>query len=477
MLGTLFVLLSVNQETEEHIKNSLPVVRRGVVFAIISMALLMHTIDATIVATALHTLQHELNTTVSWVGWTMTAYSFGFVLMLPLSAKLSTQFGHRRIFTASVLLFTLASLCCGLSENIYMLIAMRTLQAMGGAGITPAATGIIVKHFGSSRAQYLGLFGSIFSIGVIIGPIFGGIFVTYLTWPWIFYINLPLGLLVLIFSWRYVPADKALPARKEQMDFPGLLLMAVAILTAMFAATWLAEQEDVLASPVFLATSLVSVFAFVLMFRHLKRTRDPFIQPRFILGKGFGAVNLYNIVYSGMGIGANALVPLYAVNRYGLSDLNSGTLLVANGIASATLSAIMSVRINKTGYRVPLYVGGSMLAAGLILVALAPPFGLSPFSWLVFSTFFLGLGFGIMSPAGRNAGLQLAPEQSANLAAVRSLGMQIGQIVAVGAFTAIIAASANMGQAQAFAYIGQSVLIMILLVPVVSRIPEIKGSW
>src|SRR5690625_4565686 len=160
------------------------------------MALLMNTIDSTIVATALHTLQQDLPISVSWVGWTMTAYSFGFVLMLPVSAKLSTRFGHRRIFTASVFLFTIASLLCGLSTHIYTLIIMRVFQAMGGAGITPAATGLIVEHFGSARAQYLGLFGSIFSSGVIIGPISGGIFVTYWTWPWIFFINLPLGCIV-----------------------------------------------------------------------------------------------------------------------------------------------------------------------------------------------------------------------------------------------------------------------------------------
>src|SRR5690625_3803681 len=103
---------------------------RGVVCSIIAMALLRNTIDSTIVGTALNTLQQDLNTTVRWVGWPITAYSFGFVLMLPVSAKLSTRFGHRRIFTASVLLFTIASLLCGLSTHIYTLIIMRVFQAM-----------------------------------------------------------------------------------------------------------------------------------------------------------------------------------------------------------------------------------------------------------------------------------------------------------------------------------------------------------
>lgn len=454
-----------------------PQLKRGLAFTIISVALLMNTVDSTIVATALHTLQHDLNTTVSWVGWTMTGYSFGFVLMLPLSAKLSTRFGHRRIFMGSVLLFTLASLFCGLATNIYVLIAMRILQAMGGAGITPAATGIIVSHFGAARSQYLGLFGSIFSIGVIIGPIFGGLFVTYLTWHWIFFINLPFGVLVILLSMPLIPADDKDGLKRETMDFPGLLYMGIAILTAMFAGTYLAEQEDALTSLVFIVTVLLSVIAFTLMFRHLRRTSVPFIQPRLLFGKGFGSVNLYNIIYSGMGIGANSLVPLYAVNRYGISDLNSGILLVANGVASMVLSAIMSIQIQKTGYRLPLYIGGSILAFGLILVALDPLFGLPPYTWLIISTFFMGIGFGIMSPAGRNAGIQLAPDQSAHIAAVRSLGMQFGQIIAVAAFTAIIAASANPGSAQAATYIGLSAVLLMVLYPVISKIPEIKGAW
>ena len=146
-----------------------------IVFPIVAMALLMITVDSTIVATALHTLQADLQTSVSWAGWTLTAYSFGFVVMLPLSAKLSIRFGNRPVFLISVATFTLASLLCGLSTNIYMLIAMRALQAIGGSGLTPSATGIIVNHFHRSRGKFLGLFGSIFAIGGMIGPIFGEI--------------------------------------------------------------------------------------------------------------------------------------------------------------------------------------------------------------------------------------------------------------------------------------------------------------
>ena len=156
-----------------------PTVRRVPVFATIALALMMMSIDSTIVATALHALQQGLDTSINWAGWTLTGYSFGFALMLPITGKLSERFGRRRVFIGSVIVFTLASLGCALANDIDTLIALRVLQAAGGAGFTPSATGIIVDHFGDARDRAVSLFGSIFPIGAMIGPVFGGLCVAY----------------------------------------------------------------------------------------------------------------------------------------------------------------------------------------------------------------------------------------------------------------------------------------------------------
>src|SRR5699024_1279532 len=153
-------------------------VRRLLVFCIIALALMMMAVDGTIVATALDAIKTGLDTSVNWVGWTITAYAFGFVVMLPISGKLSARYGNRKVFLGSVIAFTTASLLCGLASNIYMLIVLRALQAAGGAGFTPAATGIIVQHFGDARDRAVGMFGSMFPLGAMIGPILGGLFVT-----------------------------------------------------------------------------------------------------------------------------------------------------------------------------------------------------------------------------------------------------------------------------------------------------------
>ncbi len=446
-----------------------------IVFPIIALSLLMITVDSTIVATALHALQVDLNTSVSWAGWTLTIYSFGFVVMLPLSAKLSIQFGHRRIFLFSIAMFTIASLLCGLSTNIYMLVAMRALQAIGGAGITPSATGLIVNHFHQSRDRFLGLFGSMFATGSMIGPIFGGLFVTYSTWHWIFFINIPIGLAVFLLAIRFIPKSQPNGGR-EKLDFIGMLYLAGGIITAMYAVTYLGETTTDVNTTFFIALILVSLVLFSLFFIHIKRVRFPFIKPRFIYGQGFGAVNLVNFIQTGMVIGGVSLIPLYAVSRYGISELHSGTLLVGEGVASVVMSVIMSIYLRRTGYRLPIYIGSVVLVLGFVLLSLSPMFGVNSFIWLFSSTLLIGVGLGVMSPAARNAGIQLAPAEAANIAAIRSLGLQMGQIVSIAGATSIIAAANNPTQAHAFVYLGLAVVFLVTI-SVIPRVPENRVGW
>src|SRR6185312_16578959 len=214
--------------------NSEPQIRRGLVFTTIALALLMMSVDSTIVATALGVLKRELSTSINWVGWTITAYSFGFMLMLPMSGKLSDRYGRRRVFLGSLVTFTAASLCCGLASNIRLLIVLRALQGAGGAGFTPSATGIVVDYFGRARDRAVSLFGSIFPVGAMIGPIFGGLFVSYWSWRGIFFVNVPIGVAVMALCLRYVPRDVPRITRRDQrMDGRGMALLGVGMIAGM----------------------------------------------------------------------------------------------------------------------------------------------------------------------------------------------------------------------------------------------------
>lgn len=452
-------------------------IRKGLVFAIVALALLMTTVDSTIVATALDTLQHDLNTTVNWVGWVLTGYALGMVIMLPISAKLSMRFGHRRVFLFSVGTFTVASVLCGLSSNIFVIIVLRIIQAIGGAGITPSVTGIIVDHFGSSRDRAVSFFGSIFPVGAMLGPIFGGLFVTYWTWRGIFFINAPIGLAVILLSLRFIPSDRQEKHQaKNKMDITGILWMATGLLAAMLAASYLGEADAEVTSFTFIGLVVVAIMAVTVFFRHINRVNQPFIAPRFIYGKGFGPVNLLNAVYAGGVIGVISLVPLYAITRYGMSPLNSGTLLVAEGIASVTFSAIVTMLLRRTGYRLPLYFGCSVIVVGVVLLSLKPMTGISPYWWLAGASFFIGIGIGLNSPPARNAGLQLAPDHSATIAALRTLCIQLGQIFSIAIATSMIAGAQHPGNVHAHIYMLMAGLFLLFL-PLISRIPEHKGAW
>ncbi|HMN74633.1 MAG TPA: MFS transporter [Burkholderiaceae bacterium] len=452
-------------------------VRRALVFSIVALALMMMSIDSTIVATALHTLQHDLGTSVNWAGWTITAYSFGFVLMLPVSGKLAEQYGRRRVFIGSVFAFTAASLLCGFADNIYVLIALRALQAAGGAGFTPSATGIIVDHFGDERDRAVSFFGSIFPIGAMIGPIFGGLFVTYWSWRGIFLINVPIGIAVLLLALRYIPHDRPRAAKADaRRDFAGMALLGCGVLAAMLAISILGEADAPGWRWAFAAPLCVAVVALWAFFRHIERAAHPFIAPRLIHGPGFGAVNLINALFGGMPTGAVALIPLYATNRYAIDALRSGTLLVAQGAATTLLSIAAALLIRQTGYRLPMRVGGVVSAVGIVLLAFPPPASVSPYTWLAGAAFLVGAGRGTLNPASRNAGLQLAPEQASTLAALRSMGMNIGTITTIAIATAVISGAADSGGVQAWTYVAIAVCLVAAL-PLIGRVTEHRGSW
>lgn len=454
-----------------------PAVRRGAVFATIALALMMMSIDATIVATALPALERGLGASINWTGWTITAYSFGFVLMLPVSGRLSEQFGRRRVFLASVAAFTTASLLCGLVDDIRLLIALRALQAAGGAGFTPSATGIVVDYFGPERDRAVSLFGSIFPVGAMIGPIFGGLFVSYWSWRAIFLVNVPIGLAIVLLALRWIPPDppRARAARTDA-DPLGMALLGGALFCAMLAITYLGEQGTRPWSPLFALPFAVACAAGWGFLRHVRRAAHPFIAPRLIDGRSFGVVNLINALYGGIPFGVVALIPLYATNRYGLDALSAGTLLVAQGLAAVAMAVLAALAIRRTGYRLPLYVGAVVIAMRTALLALGPVGGIRPYAWLAASAFLVGAGAGTINPASRNAGLQLAPEHASTLAALRSMCMQIGSITGIAIATAILASSAQPAIAHAWVY-AAAALLLLGAMPLIARVPDHHGAW
>jgi EmrB/QacA subfamily drug resistance transporter len=453
-------------------RNAGPPDRRKLVFAIVSIGLFMASIDQTIVATALPNIERELHAGINWSGWTISIYALGQVIAMPMAGKISDMYGRKKVFLVSAAIFTTASLCCGFAGSMPLLLLARLIQALGGGAFMPSATGIVSDHFGEERDRAVGMFTSILPVGGIIGPVIGGLFVSYWTWRGIFLVNVPIGIVLIVATMKFIPVSATRPA--SRVDVRGVALLAGLIATAMFGITYLGSGDVPLYSPVFLGCELAAIALGYLFLRHSRRDAAPFVPYRLLRGRGFAIMNLINYVYGAAALGFAALVPLYAQERYGISALGAGTLLTARGVGMIAVAGAASMALRRTGYRWPMIGGFLILVAGLVVMALQAP--VSPYGWLALGAGLTGLGMGLSVPAANNASLQLAPDQVAAIAGLRGMFRQSGAITAVSVTTAVIARSAHPGIVQAHVFIVFGALLLLML-PLVKLVPDHHGNW
>jgi EmrB/QacA subfamily drug resistance transporter len=450
--------------------------KRKTIFAICAMGLFMSSIDTTIVATALPRIDHELHSPLNWAGWTITIYQLGTIITMPLAGRISDQFGRKRVFLICVAIFTVASLFCGLSTSIYMLIALRFLQALGGGAFMPSASGIVSDHFGKDRDRALGAFSTVFPVGGILGPVFGGVIAQDWSWRGIFFINIPVGIALVILGLRFIPPIR--PTESARVDTVGVALLGATILSSMFGITSLGGSGLAVGSPVinFAVAEVVAVCFGYFFVRHIKRDPAPFIPYELLFSRGFGAMNILNILYGTGALGFAALVPLYAENRYHINLTSAGTLLSARSVGMISIAGLATYLLRRTGYRLPMIIGFVTTAISLVLLAIRAPVGVSPYLWLAGFSMLTGLGLGASAPATNNATMQMAPEHVAAIAGQRGMLRQSGGILYLSVVTALLSRSSDPGETQAIAFVAQAGILLVMTA-LVFRVPEHKGSW
>jgi EmrB/QacA subfamily drug resistance transporter len=468
------VTVAENQQAEASAGGGVdPLDRRKLVFGIVSIGLFMASIDQTIVATALPDIERDLRASVNWSAWTITIYALGQVIAMPMAGKLSDIYGRKTVFLVATAVFTVSSLCCGFAGNIVLLLIPRFIQALGGGAFMPSATGIVSDHFGAERDRAVGMFTSILPVGGIVGPIIGGVFVTYWSWRGIFLVNVPIGIVLIVLTARYIPRSSA--RAHNSIDIRGIGLLALMIVAAMFGVSYLGSGQTPLDSPVFLGCEVVALAALVAFVRHSRRHPAPFVSYRLLRGRGFGVMNLINFVYGAAALGFAALVPLYAEDRYRLAALGAGTLLTARAVGMIAIAGVAAMALRRTGYRLPMIAGFVILAGGLVMMALAPA-GLSPYAWLAIAAAITGCGMGVSVPASNNASLQLAPDQVAAIAGLRGMFRQSGAITAVSITTALVARSSQPGLVEAHVFFAFAILLLAIL-PLIALVPDHHGNW
>jgi EmrB/QacA subfamily drug resistance transporter len=446
---------------------------KWLIFAIVATALFMASLDMTIIGTALNAIHHSLHAKLNWTGWSVTGFTLGMTITMPVAGRLSDQFGRRRIFIVAAILFTGSSLACGLASNIYELVGLRGLQAIGGGAFMPSATGIVADTFGENRDRAVAMFTSILPVGGIIGPVLGGVIVTYWSWRGIFFINVPIGVLVVVLAVKFIPFSAPRPG--ERADLVGVALLGSFIFTLMLGITDFGNGHTGFGSPTVLIPEAIAVVLAVVLRRHLLSTPNPIISMRLLRGKGFLSMNVINTLFGCAVLGMGALVPLYAHDRFGLSTLASGTVLTARAVGTISVAGVASIMLRKTGYRLPMAVGFALIAGGSVMLFISSP-GLPVFWWLAVSSAVTGIGMGASMPATNNATLSLAPDQVAAIVGLRGMFRQSGAILAVSVMTTITARAANPGHALGYGYVVFAV-VLIAAIPLIYKVPEHRGSW
>jgi len=448
--------------------------RRYLVFAVVGLGLLMYSIDTTAVAVAFPNFMKDFGTAVLWAAWTISIYYIALTMSMPLMGNLSDSFGRKRVYLVSLGLFTCSSLACGLAPNIYALIACRFLQGIGGAAFLPTASGIVSDYFPENRERVIGLFTSIFPIGGIIGPNLGGWIVSRFSWRYIFYINLPIGAVLMAAVIMLLEDAKGIS--RPRTDFAGALFMSGGILFLMFSLNLIGESleaRSLLFAAFFLALSASSIFLF---FRQEKRETNPIVDLALLKSTPFLAANLLNLVMGAAVLAVSAFLPFYATSVYKLSTLMSGMILTPRSLGTIPASAVTSFLLKRWGYRRPTIVGLTVTGCATILAGsgrLWGSFGMrfSVVEILSFLILVTGIGIGIMLPGTNNACIELAPQKVAGIVGLRGMFRTVGAALGVSLITFILHVSASPagGFTVAFTAFG---LLLLCASPLVFLMPS-----
>jgi EmrB/QacA subfamily drug resistance transporter len=443
--------------------------RRYLIFVTASLGLLMYSIDTTVVSVAFPRFMKEFRTNVLWAGWTISIYYIAVTVAMPLVGRMSDSFGRKRVFLASLALFTGSSLACGLAPGIYTLILFRFLQGIGGAAFLPTASGIVSDNFPENRDRAIGLFSSIFPIGGIIGPNIGGWIVSSLSWRYIFYINLPIGLVLIVLVSVLLKSSQA--SARQRLDLRGAGYLSGAVVFLMFGLNLMSESFSGKVLPVAITFLLSSILFFLLFYRREKTVEDPFMDIVLLRSRPFLSANVLNMIVGAGVLGVFAFVPLYATSVHGLSTLMSGMILTPRSFGTILASATVSFFLRRWGYRWPIVAGLGLIGVSTILLGegfhlpglASNRFGVA--ETLSFLILFTGIGMGMLFPAVNNACIELMPQKVGTIVGLRGMFRTVGGALGISLITLVLHLSTSVasGFRVTFIFFGCALLVSIPL--------------
>ncbi|MFY9778407.1 MAG: DHA2 family efflux MFS transporter permease subunit [Trebonia sp.] len=409
---------------------------RLVVLLICSSSLFITYLDSTILNVALPTIQADLHSSLAGLQWISDAYLLVVASLLLLSGSMADRFGRKRLFLVGLFGFSLGSLLCSLAPDTGSLIALRMLQGVGGSMLTPVSLSIVRNVFTDprERARALGIWSGIFGVAAACGPVIGGVLVSEVGWRSVFWVNVPIGVAMILAARRYVPESRAPHPRR--VDVPGQLLMIIFLGTLTYAV--IQGPDSGWTSAPILALFAVSLAA-GLAFAGVERRRGDaaLLELRFFRSPPFTGASVIAVLSFIVLAGFLFVITLYLQEVRGDSPLRAGLTLVPAMIVMAAAAPVAGHLTAHRGPRIPLVLSGVLMAAGAaLLLRLSPSTSLA---WLTLALVVLGAGLGLVNPPITNTGVSgMPPSQAGVASAVISATRQFGSVLGVAVMGAML---------------------------------------
>lgn len=363
------------------------------IMAGLMVGLLVAALDNSIIGTAMPQIISNLQGMEYYV-WPFTSYMLSSTIAIILFGKLSDIYGRKNILILGIAIFVIASIMCGFSTNMMELIIFRGIQGIGG-GILIALPFIVVGEIFSprERSKYMGILASVFGVSSVLGPILGGVITDTVGWRWIFFVNVPIGIIAISLLMNSLP-DLKLDGVKKVIDYSGIITFTLA-LSGLFLGLTLVQDLNTYPLVEIIGLFLFSVVMFVLFIWAEKKAVEPILPPYLFKNSTFTISSIENFLASALIFCGIIYVPLFAQGVLGMSATNSGLLMIPM-LISLTISAnIAGQIISRTGKYKKLAIAEFLITGvGVILLA-TMNLNTSPYELLAYSTI-LGLGSGIM---------------------------------------------------------------------------------
>jgi EmrB/QacA subfamily drug resistance transporter len=420
--------------------------RPGWTLAIVSIALFMTALDNLVVGVALPSIRADLSGSIESLEWTVNSYTLAFAVFLLTGAALGDRFGRRRMFIAGLGIFTLASAASALAPSIEALIAARAVQGFGAAIITPLTLTLLSEAVRPERrGAALGVWAGVTGLGVAMGPVVGGAVVEGISWHWIFWLNVPVGLALVPLAVRLLRESHG---PNERLDFPGLALAGTGLLGLTFgivranALGW--TSATVLGT---VGAGVVLLVAFLLWERH---TPQPMLPPRFFRSRAFSATNATSFAMFFGTFGSVFLLSQFFQIAQGLGPLEAGARTLPWTAMPMLVAPIAGILSDRIGPR-------PLMAAGLALQSIAI-FWLSqasapstPYGELVVPLAMAGLGMALVFAPSASAVLAaVRPSEAGQASGATNAIREVGGVMGVAVLAGIFSAAGGYSSPQAF---------------------------